>query len=112
MIVKLTEPERVSLRKKLLAKLLADCREAKAIGYPPNDFLAMLERGAVEACTQVIMATKLPSGFAKLYELKRLELTAEATVVDGPWRALFPREVIDAANKRLKRFDRADLVRP
>lgn len=72
----------------------------------------MLGHGVVEACTHVIMDKKLPSGFARLYELKRLDLTAEATVVGGPWRVLFPREVIDAANARLHQFDRPDLVRP
>jgi hypothetical protein len=108
----MTPTERDALKKQLLAKLLADARESKSIGYPPTEFLKMLEKGAVEACTQVIMATKLPSGFGRLYELKRLDLTAEATVVNGPWRALFPSDVIDAANKRLRQFQRPDLVRP
>lgn len=104
--------DRKKLEQLLLAKLLADVREAKALGYPATDFLKMLEKGAVSACTQVIMAKKLPSGFARLYELKALQLSAEATTVDGPWRDLFPKEVIEAANKRLKQFERPDLVRP
>jgi hypothetical protein len=32
MIVNLTEAERESLKKRLMAKLLADCRESKALG--------------------------------------------------------------------------------
>jgi len=107
----MTDAEREQLKKRLLAKLLADVREAKSIGYAATEFLKMLEHGPVAACTQVIMATKLPTGFSRLYELKRLDLTAEAASVDGPWRLLFAPEVITAANARLRQFGRADLVR-
>jgi len=111
-VVKLTEAERDSLRKRLLEKLLADTRKCRELGYSPTEFLKMLERGPVEACTQVITSRKLPAGFARLYQMGHLELTAEATTVDGPWRLLFPPEVMSAANKRLEQFNRPDLVRP
>jgi hypothetical protein len=58
------------------------------------------------------MAPKLPEGFGKLFELGRLELTAEAVVVQVPWRALFEQQVIDAANNRLRKFARPDLAIP
>ena len=109
----MTEAERRSFENRLRERLLKDAHEAKRIGYNPYQFLGLIiDNGPVQACVRVIMAPTIPPGFGRLAELQRLDLTAEATVVDGPWRVLFEREVIDAANKRLTQFERPDLVRP
>jgi len=68
------------------------------------------QSGPVEACRRVIMATKIPDGFIRLLELQRLDLKAEATILRGPWRALFDIAVLEQAKKRLKEYNRPDLV--
>jgi hypothetical protein len=46
------------------------------------------------------MASKIPDGFIRLLELKRMELTAEAAVLRGPWQALFTEAVLEQARRR------------
>ena len=76
----------------------------------PYGFRRMIgESGPVGACRRVIVSPKLPEGFGRLAELEALHLTAEAAVVRGPWRTLFDQDIIEAANKRLRKFNRPDL---
>lgn len=86
----LTEPERRRLEGQLREQLRQDDEESVSIGYIPRQFRIMLtEGGPVGACVRVIMSAKTPDGFMTLLERKRLDLTAEATVLRGPWRILF-----------------------
>jgi hypothetical protein len=106
----------VAEHRKLLAllaeRLRADCAESESLGYPPKKFRTMMAgSGPDGACIQVIMSVKIPDGFLKLLELSRLDLTAEATVLDGPWRELFDDVVLDQARKRLRQYGRADLAK-
>jgi hypothetical protein len=83
------------------------------IGYTPRDFSAMLtDQGPIEACCRVILSDHIPDGFFTLWEHKRLELTAEATVLRGPWKALFDDAVLERARKRLRDYQRPDLALP
>jgi hypothetical protein len=72
----------------------------------------LAESGPVGACVRVIMAPKIPDGFLRLLELKRLDLTAEAVVLDHRWRCLFESKVLEQARKRLRQYDRPDLAIP
>jgi len=60
----------------------------------------------------VIVAAKPPDGFITLLELERLDLTAEATVLRGPWKALFEEQILALARKRLTQYERPDLANP
>src|SRR2546423_827026 len=94
----LSDAERRRLEAQLLQTLREDCAESESIGYPPKKFRTMItESGPDGACRRVIMSQKIPDGFLKLLELKRLDLTAEAAVLRGPWRALFESEVLEEA---------------
>ncbi len=105
------DAERRKLEGQLREQLRQDCEEARRIGYNPTLFLSMMSKdGAVEACRQVIMVSKIPDGFLRLLELKRLELTAEATVLRGPWQALFSEAVLEQARRRLIAYRREDLA--
>lgn len=107
----LADTVRRKLEARLSEELRQECDEARKIGYNPSYFLAMLSRyGPVEACRRVVVADKIPDGFARLLELNRLELTAEATVLRDPWRRLFSETVLDRARKRLVAFGRSDLA--
>jgi hypothetical protein len=68
--------------------------------------------GPIDACVKVIMSRKIPDGFLVLLEKKRLELTAEATVLRGPWKALFDPPVLNEARQRLQKYGRPDLALP
>ncbi len=107
----MTDAERRKVEGQLREQLRQDCDEARKIGYNPSLFLVRLSKhGPVEACREVIMASKIPDGFMCLLELKRLELTAEATVLRGPWRLLFSDAVLEQARERLIAFGRGDLT--
>jgi hypothetical protein len=113
MFTTLSETERRQLEAKLGEQLRQDCDESERIGYSPRQFRLMIaESGPAEACRRVIMSPKIPDGFLKLLELQKLELTAEARVLNGPWRRLFMRDVLEQARKRLRQYDRPDLAIP
>lgn len=109
----LTDRECRLLRTALGERLRQDSEESESIGYSPRKFRGMMtESGPDGACRRVIMSAKLPDGFLTLLEKQRLDLTAEATVLRGPWRALFEQEVLDAARQRLRAYNRPDLAIP
>ena len=86
----MTTPEQRKLESLLGEQLRQDCAESERIGYSPKKFrIMMAESGPAGACVRVIMSAKIPDGFLKLLELNGLELTAEATVLRGPWKTLF-----------------------
>lgn len=104
-------PEERKLEALLAAQLKQDCAESESIGYPPKKFRTMMaESGPAGACVRVIMSAKIPDGFLTLLELKRLDLTAEATVLRGPWKTLFEPAVLEMARKRLREYGRPDLA--
>jgi hypothetical protein len=106
-----TDAERRKLEGQLRERLRQDCDEARRLGYNPTLFLSLVSKhGPVEACRQVIMGAKIPDGFIRLLELKRLELTAEATVLRGRWQALFSEAVLEQARRRLIAYGREDLA--
>ena len=72
-------------------------------GYRPSYFLQMLGNlGAVNTAIKLVTAPKFHEGFAKLWELKRLNLSVEAIVLRSPYNQLFAREVLDTALEKLK----------
>ncbi|WP_156464291.1 hypothetical protein [Afipia sp. Root123D2] len=109
----LPDAERRKLEAQLHEQLRQDCDQSEAIGYRPKIFRQMLaESGPVEACLRVIMTDKIPDGFITLLEKKRLDLTAEATILRGPWRVLFQSTELDRARNRLRQYGRPDLAVP
>src|SRR5262249_32739457 len=103
--------ERRRLEAKFLDQVHRDCEESERIGYPPRIFRRMVaDVGPVQASIRVIMVPKVPDGFLKLLELKRLDLTAEATVLHKQWRALFEDDVLEQARTRLRQYSRPDLA--
>lgn len=98
------------LERDLLAKAMSDIAEARRRGYNPSIFLDMIgKHGIAEACRRVIMelpANQAPYGFGKLWELGRLDLTAENTVLEERWIPLFDDAVRQRATERLGHFRR------
>jgi hypothetical protein len=103
--------EERKLMNQLNAQLREDCAASERIGYSPKKFRTMMaESGPVGACVSVIMSSKIPDGFLTLFQKQALELTAEATVLRGPWKVLFEESVLDRARQRLRKYERPDLA--
>jgi hypothetical protein len=91
----LTEPFETRLRS-LADRAWTECH------YRPGYFLDMLnERGGI-ATAHVLLAGRPSDGFAKLWELKRLDLSVEAVALQEPWRTLYSNQELRTAERRLR----------
>ena len=107
----LTQLQRERLEAKLGERLRQDCDESESIGYTPKKFRVMLANdGPVNACRRVIMLSYPADGFTTLWEKGRLDLTAEAVVLQQPWCQLFDETILEQAKERLRRYGRPDLA--
>ena len=79
-------------------------RRAKSeCGYNAVRFLEIVrERGGLAAARQLLRSTDLSTGFVKLWECGRLDITMEAIVLECRWRPLFTDEEIGVARQRLE----------
>ena len=78
------------------------CKE----GYTPSYFLRIVdEQGGIDAARVLINRKKPTDGFRKLWELGRLDLSAEALVKNNPrYHGLFSQQTIQNATRRLKLY--------
>jgi hypothetical protein len=66
----------------------------------------MVDReGAVPTAKRLIMSSTPSSGFTRLWELKRLDLTVEALALRVPWRQLFTEVELKKARQRLDQLN-------
>ncbi|QNU65417.1 hypothetical protein EHE19_010755 [Ruminiclostridium herbifermentans] len=80
-------------------------RADKECGYRATRFLQMLnEKGGVNTAKILISKPGGTEGFAKLWELGRLELSVEALVIQDEFQELFTQEEIDSCIERLKEY--------
>ncbi|MCL2753075.1 MAG: hypothetical protein FWE44_02890 [Defluviitaleaceae bacterium] len=78
-------------------------QKAKKLGYNPNYAQQMVsEYGVIQAVKKLINSDKPSSGFAKLWELKRLELSFEAHVLRDEYSTLFTDEERKKCRQRLE----------
>jgi 5-methylcytosine-specific restriction enzyme A len=78
-------------------------KESRRIGYPPNDFIKMLNAdGGFETAKRLFSKAQHSSGFFELYNLGHTELTVEALVLEHEWKKYFDQELLDLAAKKLK----------
>src|SRR4029077_18155372 len=80
-------------------------KERQKLGYHPGYFLKMrAELGLREAAHLLMNSTQWPEAFSKLWEMKRLDLSIEASVHNNPkFRELFDKVTLDNAEKPLSR---------
>lgn len=78
--------------------------EAKRdLGYHAKEFIKMLDTDGGYATVSRLIADKNPSsGFVKLFEHGRLDLSVEALVLESEWRRFFEESVLRRAEARLK----------
>lgn len=87
------------------ASLLAAAKECFRLGYKPTEFMRMVhERGGVETVRTLLNKSTASPGFDRLWELKRLDLTVEAHILQTPWRPLFTPVERQKARDRLAAY--------
>ena len=87
-------------------EMLRIYREAAKFGYYPTRFRLMVnERGGLAAAKQLLSGDDPSSGFTRLWEEHRLDLSVEAVVLQEPWRSLFTDEELAKARRRLEDLD-------
>ena len=75
---------------------------ATEFGYYPNYFIQMVsERGGLEAAKH-LLNSEPSTGFARLWEERRLDLSVEALVLQKPWTSLFTCGELAIAESRLR----------
>ncbi|MFJ8242532.1 HNH endonuclease [Bacillus tropicus] len=95
--------EHNQLQKELHKALLKAAKSAKDIGYNPHVFNQMLAtEGGYSVAKKLIHKTS--TGFEKLWELNRLDLSTEAVILQKEFRPLFTEEEQEIAKTRLREF--------
>lgn len=80
-------------------------KDSIKIGYTPSYLIQMLNNNsAVNVARQLITKDTGTSGFIKLWEKKRLDLTIEALVIQEKYKELFTKEEIEISCNRLKEY--------
>ena len=76
---------------------------AREIGYTASKFFQMLgQHGGLQTARTLINASTISSGYTRLWELKRLDLSVEAVVYENSeWHPLFTAEELERCRKRL-----------
>ena len=65
----------------------------------------MTEKGGVDAARTLILKDGGTDGFAKLWELGRLDLSVEALVLKDEYRELFTDQEREECTNRLKKYN-------
>lgn len=85
------------------AEMLRIYDEASKLGFRPTRFLQMVENlGGLQAAKQLLGSDAPASGFERLWELGRVDLTVECLVLQEPWAGLFTQEELKEAERRLE----------
>ncbi|UXH46431.1 HNH endonuclease [Rossellomorea vietnamensis] len=95
--------EKQELQVDLHKALIDAAKSAKSIGYNPTIFNQMLstEGGYITAKKLI---NKTSTGFEKLWELNRLDLSTEAIILQKKFIPLFSKEELEIAKSRLSKF--------
>ena len=71
-------------------------------GYSASYFIQMVnDRGALQTAQYLLSVDDPQSGFTRLWECGRLDLTVEAQVIKPSFRPLFTKNEISTARRRL-----------
>ncbi|MBY0311755.1 MAG: hypothetical protein K2W85_06780 [Phycisphaerales bacterium] len=85
--------------------LLDAAKQCVRLGYKPTEFVRMVhQRGGLETARSLLHSPSVSSGFTRLWELRRLDLSLEAHILQPQWRDLFTLAERDIARKRLAEY--------
>ncbi len=86
-----------------ITKTISD--SARECRYTPHIFIEMRARyGTVEAIKMLLRKPIAASGFVRLWEKDRLDLTVESIILEPEWADLFTPEERQIAKRRLDEF--------
>ena len=92
----------IDLEKQFHQEMLRIYDEATRLKYRPTRFLQMVEEhGGRDAAKRLLAGDTLSSGFVRLFELGRPDLTVKSLVLKEPWSRLFTGEELNEAERRL-----------
>ncbi len=77
--------------------------ECRALGYVPTAWISMMRGpgGAVSAARRLLISGDVQSGFERLIQMGRRDLTVEQAALDERWAELFSDAHREAARWRL-----------
>jgi hypothetical protein len=106
-------PHQDDLKKAFHNDMLNIYASAKEIGYNATYFIQMISGlGGYEAAIKLIHTSKPSDGFAKLWELKRLDLSVEAHVLKREYDYLFSDDERKLCYDRLKEYGYTSPLEP
>ncbi len=74
-------------------------------GYNATRFIQIVnEQGGLIAAKRLINSSNYSEGLTRLWEIKRLDISLEATVLQEPWRQLFTQEEMTKARDKLAKL--------
>jgi hypothetical protein len=80
-------------------------KEMKKKKYTPTEFIKMIiDEDEIKAVKLLINNPKPSYGFTRLYELKALNLSMEAIILEEEWHTLFSEEERIKARKKLNDY--------
>jgi hypothetical protein len=80
--------------------------EMEKLNYEPRIFMNMIDkRGMVDAVKRLVNSPKVSSGFTRLWELHRLDLSMENIIQEPEWHDLFTEEERRKARMRLADYE-------
>lgn len=80
-------------------------RAKKECNYVASRFIQLVgEKGGLLAAKQLILKDEGTNGFAKLWELGRLDLSVEKLVLEDEYAVLFSEEEKSICKSRLKKY--------
>ena len=94
------------LASQLEAAMHEICRESRRLGYVHTRFLQMLnQQGALVTAQQLPASDHYRDGFARLWDLRQLDLSLECVVLKPLFRPLFTEKEPNLARCRLRKLD-------
>lgn len=110
----LVEQKFANLEKDLENDLLIALEESKKINAKINFDLVLTfikSYGSIGAAKRLMQTgmDKIQSGFIKMWELNRMDLTFESIIVNPKYSVLFDEPTINIAKERLKKFEKTKL---
>lgn len=101
-----------ALRQRFHALMVDTVHRCKAeIKYNPSYVVAhMADHDGVDTAIWLVSIPTYSSGFMRLYEAKRLDLSAEALILQPAYAPLFPVELRQRAWDTLKEYHWSDLA--
>lgn len=101
----MSEQQNQQLQNELHRALVEVAKSAKGIGYNPTIFNQMIAtEGGYNTAKKLINSPKTSTGFDKLWEFNRLDLSTEAVILRQKFRPLFTKEELEIAKSRLSEY--------